>query len=31
MTPKPLNVLFDAVHHGKFDFEDFISCDVASN
>jgi RNA-directed DNA polymerase len=31
MTPKPFNVLFDAVHHDKYDFEDFMSCDVASN
>jgi hypothetical protein len=31
IQPKPLRVLFDAMHHGKYDFDDFISCDIESN
>ena len=31
MQPKPLRFLFDAVHHGKYQFEDFLHADVTSN
>jgi len=31
MTPKPLNFLFDAMHHRKHRFEDFLAIDVAAN
>lgn len=31
MQPKPLRVLFDAVHHGKYEFDDFLHVDVSSN
>lgn len=30
MTAKPMRQLFDAMHHGKYDFEDFLSCDIKS-
>ena len=30
MEPKPLDYLFDAVHHGKYDFADFLHDDVSS-
>ena len=31
MQPKPLRLLFDAMHHGKYQFEDFLHADVASS
>ena len=31
MQPKPLRVLFDAVHHGKYEFEDFLYDELVSN
>lgn len=31
MTPKPLRSLFDAMHHGKYSFEDFLTLDSAAN
>lgn len=31
MKQRPLKLLFDAKYHGKFDFEDFLSCDVPAN
>ena len=30
-TAKPLQVLFDAIHHGKHDFRDFLHGDIAAN
>lgn len=30
-TAKPLQVLFDAIHHGKHDFLDFLHGDIAAN
>jgi len=31
MTKKPLSALFDAVHHGKFDFNDFMNGCIEDN
>ena len=31
MQSKPLELLFDAVHHGKYDFEDFLNGDLTSH
>ena len=31
MKTKPLRLLFDAMHHGKYEFDDFLSGDVAAN
>ena len=31
MQPKPLQVLFEAIHHGKYDFEDFLRDDNKLN
>lgn len=31
MTPRPMKVLFDATHHGKFEFEDLISFEIEGN
>jgi len=31
MTPRPMRALFDAMHHGKYEFEDFTTCDVEGN
>jgi RNA-directed DNA polymerase len=31
VTPKPLRVLFDAIHHGKYDFHDFLHLSVATS
>ena len=28
MTPRPMKELFDAMHHGKYEFDDLLSCDV---
>jgi len=30
MTPRPMRELFDAMYHGKYDFDDFLSFEVAS-
>lgn len=30
MQSKPLELLFDAIHHGKYDFEDFLNSDLTS-
>ena len=31
MQPKALQVLFEAIHHGKYDFEDFLRDDIMQN
>jgi len=31
MKTKPLRILFDAMHHGKYDFDDFLRSDVAAS
>jgi RNA-directed DNA polymerase len=31
MKAKPLRILFDATHHGKYDFEDFLSGELAAH
>lgn len=31
MQPKPLRLLFDAMHHGKYEFDDFLHTDVSSS
>ena len=31
MQPKPLRHLFDAMHHGKYEFDDFLHADVTSS
>jgi RNA-directed DNA polymerase len=31
MTTKPIQVLFEAMHHGKYEFGDFLRGDVAAN
>ena len=31
MQPRPLQFLFDAMHHGKYDFQDFLHCDIPSS
>ena len=31
MQPKPLRLLFDAMHHGKYEFDDFQHADVTSS
>ncbi|MEC5386659.1 reverse transcriptase domain-containing protein [Uliginosibacterium sp. H3] len=31
MTPTPIRELFDAVYHGKYQFDDFASCSVIEN
>ena len=31
MTTKPIQFLFDAVYHGKYEFGDFLHVDVAAN
>jgi RNA-directed DNA polymerase len=31
MNKKPLKILFDAMYHGKYDFDDFLNCDVSEN
>ena len=31
MHPKPLRRLFDAMHHGKYEFDDFLQADVTSS
>ena len=31
MTTKPVQVLFDAMYHGKYEFGDFLRGDVAAN
>lgn len=31
MTPRPLNALFDAMHHGKYTFESFVNLEVSEN
>src|SRR5262245_54894201 len=31
MTTKSLQALFDAMHHGKYEFDDFLHGDVGAN
>ena len=31
MQPKPLQVIFNAMHHGKYEFEDFLHADITSS
>lgn len=31
MKNKPIDLLFDAMYHGKYDFQDFANCDVSAN
>jgi RNA-directed DNA polymerase len=31
MNSRPMRVLFDAMHHGKYEFDEFVSCDVESH
>ena len=31
MQPKPLRLLFDAMHHGKYEFTDFLHADITSS
>ena len=31
MQPKPLQLLFNAMHHGKYEFQDFLHGDIASS
>lgn len=31
MQPKPLQVLFDAMHHGKYNFQDFLCGEIESS